>query len=79
MAEFILGTDYRQYLQNQAYVNDIRAAQRSASRDTIAAISESSRSILLGLEAGIDRIADSEREAARLNADTQREVDSTAV
>ena len=40
MAEFVWGTDYRQYLQNQAYVNDIRDAQRSAARDTITAIGD---------------------------------------
>ena len=73
MAEFVWGTDYRQYLQNQAYVNDIRDAQRSAARDTITAIGKSSRSILLGVEAGMGHIADAQLEAAQLTADAQWE------
>lgn len=71
MAEFILGTDYRQYLQTQAYVNDIRDAQKGAARDTIAAIGDSSRSILLGVEAGMGHIADAQLDAARLTADAE--------
>lgn len=71
MAEFVWGTDYRQYLQNQAYVTDIRDAQSSAARDTIATIGTSSRSILLGVEAGMGHIADAQREAAQLTADAE--------
>jgi formylglycine-generating enzyme len=71
MAEFIWGTDYRQYLQNQAYVNDIRDAQKSAARNTIAAIGAGSLSILLGVEAGMGNIADAQREGAQLTADAQ--------
>jgi formylglycine-generating enzyme required for sulfatase activity/tetratricopeptide (TPR) repeat protein len=71
MAEFVWGTDYRQYLQNQAYVNDIRDAQRDAARDMISAIGDSSRSILLGVEAGMGHIADAQREAAQLTADAE--------
>ena len=33
MAEYVWGTDYRHYLQNQAYVKEIGDAQRSAARD----------------------------------------------
>ncbi len=76
MAEFIWGTDYRQYLQKQAYVNDIRDAQRSAAQDTIAAIGASSRLILLGVEGGMGRIADAQREAAEMTAAaTERSAD----
>lgn len=71
MAEFIWGTDYRQYLQNQAYVNDIRDAQKSAARDTITAIGAGSLAILLGVEAGMGNIADAQREGAQLTADAQ--------
>lgn len=40
---------------------------------TIAAIGDSSRSILLGVEAGMGHIADAQREAAHLTADAQWE------
>ena len=73
MAEFIWGTNYRQYLQNQAYVDDIRDAQHSAARDTISAIGTSSRSILLGVEEAAQFTADAQWSAAQLTADAQRE------
>ena len=65
-----MGLGLPQYLQNQAYVNDIRDAQRDAARYTIA-IGDSSRSILLGVEAGMGHIADAQREAAQLTADAE--------
>lgn len=73
MAEFVWGTDYRQYLQNQAYLNDIRDPQSSAARDTVAAIGASSRSILLGVEEAAQFTADAQWGAAQLTADAQRE------
>ena len=52
-------------------MDDIRDAQRGAARETIAAIDASSRSILLGVEAGTDRIVNAQREAAQLVASAQ--------
>lgn len=71
MADFVWGTDWRQYLQNQAYVDDIRDAQASAARETVAAIDAGSRSILLGLETGMGEVADAQRESGRLIASAQ--------
>ncbi|MEI6390443.1 MAG: SUMF1/EgtB/PvdO family nonheme iron enzyme [Verrucomicrobiota bacterium] len=80
MAEYIWGTGYRQYLQNQAFVKDVTVAMRSAARDTAGAIGTSTRSILVGMEQGVattvaaqreatDRLVEAQMEAAHLTAE----------
>jgi hypothetical protein len=47
MADYIWGTGYPRYLQNQACVKDVTTAMRSEVRDTAGAIGASTRSLLV--------------------------------
>jgi sulfatase modifying factor 1 len=80
MADYVLGTGYPQYLQNQAYVKDVTTAMRSVARDTAGAIGASTRSLLVGIEQGAattaaaqreatDRLVEAQMEAAQLTAE----------
>jgi formylglycine-generating enzyme len=69
MADYIWGTGYRQYLQNQAFVKDATAAMRSAARDTAGAIGASTRSILVAQSEATDRLVEAQMEATQLTAD----------
>jgi tetratricopeptide (TPR) repeat protein len=73
MADYVLGTGYPQYLQNQAFVKDVTAAMRSAAHDTAGAIGTSTRSILVGIEQGADRTVAAQREATERLVEAQME------
>ena len=73
MAQYVWGTDYRQYLQNQSYVKDITTAMRSAARDTAGAIGDSTRSLLVGIEQGAATTAAAQREATDRLVEAQME------
>ena len=73
MADYIWGTGYPQYLQNQAYVKDVTTAMRSAARDTAGAIGDSTRSLLVGIEQGAATTAAAQREATDRLVEAQME------
>lgn len=73
MAQYVWGTDYRQYLQDQSFVKDVTSAMRSAARDTAGAIGDSTRSLLVGIEQGAATTAAAQREATERLVEAQME------